>query len=266
MNRPGQHPVALITGAGRGIGRGIALELAREGYAVAGCDIVFDPGNAAAGLFEVKAAVEALGAAFLPVAGDVADLAAHDEILGAVMSRFGRLDLFVSNAGVAPAVRLDILETTPESFDRVMGVNLRGAFFLAQRAARIMLANKNEIPLLRPAFIFITSISASVSSTSRAEYCVSKAGLSMTARLFADRLAGEGIPVYEIRPGVIQTDMTAPVREKYDRRIADGLVPQQRWGFPEDVGKAVAALAKGAFAFSTGLVLEVSGGMNIRRL
>ena len=266
MNRPGQHPVALITGAGRGIGRGIALELAREGYAVAGCDIVFDPGNAAAGLFEVKAAVEALGAAFLPVAGDVADLAARDEILGAVMSRFGRLDLFVSNAGVAPAVRLDILETTPESFDRVMGVNLRGAFFLAQRAARIMLTNKNEIPLLRPAFIFITSISASVSSTSRAEYCVSKAGLSMTARLFADRLAGEGIPVYEIRPGVIQTDMTAPVREKYDRRIADGLVPQQRWGFPEDVGKAVAALAKGAFAFSTGLVLEVSGGMNIRRL
>jgi 3-oxoacyl-[acyl-carrier protein] reductase len=266
MTGPSKRPVALVTGAGRGIGRGIVLELAGEGYDLAGCDVVFEPENAAAGLFEVKARVEERGASFLPVSGDVADLAAHERILGQVIGRFGRLDLLVNNAGVAPTVRLDILETTPESFDRVMGTNLRGTFFLSQRVARHMVARNAAVPLIRPAIVFITSISASVSSTSRAEYCVSKAGLSMTSRLFADRLAEAGINVYEIRPGIILTDMTAPVREKYDRRIGEGLVPQRRWGFPDDVGKAVAALAKGSFGYSTGLVLEVSGGMNIPRL
>jgi 3-oxoacyl-[acyl-carrier protein] reductase len=254
-------PTALITGAGRGIGRGIALELAREGFAVAGCDIVFEPENAAAGLFEVKAAVEAAGGEFHPLRADIAAIETRDALLAAVLDRFGRLDVLVNNAGVAPNVRRDILETTPESYDRVLGVNLRGPFFLTQKAARIM-----EASPAKGTIVFITSISAEVSSTGRAEYCVSKAGLSMAARIFADRLAGSGVRVYEVRPGVIKTDMTAAVREKYDKLIAEGLVPQGRWGLPEDVGKAVAALAKGAFAYSTGLVLEVSGGMNIRRL
>jgi 3-oxoacyl-[acyl-carrier protein] reductase len=253
-------PVALITGAGRGIGRGIALELAKEGFAVAGCDVVFEPGNTAAGLFEVRAAIEGAGGEFVPLRTDIAAIESHEALLGEVLGRFGRLDVLVNNAGVAPETRRDILETTAESYDRLMAVNLRGPFFLTQKAARIMeAAGKGTI-------IFITSISAEASSTARAEYCVSKAGLSMAARTFADRLAGSGIRVYEVRPGIIRTDMTAPVREKYDKLIAEGLVPQGRWGLPEDVGKAVAALARGALPYSTGLVLEISGGMNIRRL
>jgi len=260
------RPVALITGAGRGIGRGIALELANSGYEIAGLDIVFEPENKKTGLFEVKEMLGALGAGFHPLQGDIADLACHDKVLADVLARFGRIDLLVNNAGVAPLVRLNILDTTPESFDRVFGVNARGAFFFTQKAARQMILQVKRSPDPRPAIVFITSISAGVSSPSRAEYCISKAALSMASALFADRLAEFGINVYEVRPGIVETDMIAPVRDKYDKLIADGLVPQKRWGFPEDVGKAVAALAKGYFPFSTGLVLEVSGGMNIRRL
>lgn len=261
-----KKPVALITGAGRGIGRGIALELANSGFDIAGLDIVFEPDNKKTGLFEVKEVLGALGAGFHPLQGDISDLASHEKILADVIGQFGRIDLLVNNAGVAPLVRLDLLETTPESFDRVFGTNARGTFFFTQRAARQMVLQVKKSPDPKPAVIFITSISAIVSSPSRAEYCVSKAALSMTAALFADRLAEFGINVYEIRPGIVETDMTAPVREKYDKLISDGLVLQKRWGFPEDVGKAVVALAKGYFPFSTGLVLEVSGGMDIRRL
>ena len=261
-----KKPVALITGAGRGIGRGIALELANSGFDIAGLDIVFEPEKKKIGLFEVKEVLGALGAGFHPFQGDVSDIASHEKILGEVIGQFGRIDLLVNNAGVAPLVRLDLLETTPESFDRVFGTNARGPFFFTQKAARQMVLQVKKSPDPRPAIVFITSISASVSSPIRAEYCVSTAALSMTATLFADRLAEFGINVYEIRPGIVETDMTAPVREKYDKLIAEGLVPQKRWGFPEDVGKAVVALAKGYFPFSTGLVLEVSGGMNIRRL
>ncbi|HUU37610.1 MAG TPA: 3-ketoacyl-ACP reductase [Candidatus Desulfaltia sp.] len=261
-----KRPVALITGSGRGIGRGIALELANSGFDIAGLDIVFEPENKKVGLFEVKELVNALGADFFPLQGDISDLAAHEKILGEVSGHFDRIDLLVNNAGVAPLVRLDILETTPESFDRVFGTNARGAFFFTQKAAKQMVLQVKKSPDPKPAIIFITSISAAVSSPSRAEYCISKAALSMTAALFADRLAEFGINVYEVRPGIVETDMTAPVRERYDKLIAEGLVPQKRWGFPEDVGKAVVALAKGYFPFSTGLVLEVSGGMNIRRL
>lgn len=261
-----KKPVALITGAGRGIGRGIALELANGGYDIAGLDIVFEPDNKKKGLFEVKEVLGALGAGFLPLQGDISDLACHERALADIQAQFGRIDLLVNNAGVAPPVRLDILDTTPESFDRVFGVNARGAFFFTQKAARQMVIQVKRSPDPKPAIVFITSISAAVSSPARAEYCVSKAALSMTAALFADRLAEFGINVYEVRPGIVETDMTAPVREKYDKLIAEGMVPQKRWGFPEDVGKAVAALAKGYFPFSTGLVLEVSGGMNIRRL
>jgi len=174
--------------------------------------------------------------------------------------------VLVNNAGVAPERRLDILETSPESYDRLQTINARGPFFLTQKIARQMIKQVKENPESKPCIIFISSISASVSSPTRAEYCVSKAALSQAARVFADRLSEYGINVYEVRPGIIQTDMTAPVREKYDKLIAGGLIPQKRWGFPEDVGKAVAALAKGYFGYSTGLVVEVSGGMNVPHL
>jgi len=261
-----KKPVALITGAGRGIGRGIALELANSGFDIAGVDINFEPENNKIGLFEVKEQAGKLGADFLPVRGDIAALEEHEKILGEASGHFGRIDLLVNNAGVAPLVRQDMLEATPESYDRVFQVNARGAFFFTQKAARVLIQQVKESPGPKPSIVFITSISAVVSSPSRAEYCISKAALSMTAALFADRLADFGINVYEIRPGIVQSDMTAPVREKYDKLIAEGLVPQKRWGYPEDVGKAVAALAKGLFPFSTGMVIEVSGGMNIRRL
>jgi NAD(P)-dependent dehydrogenase (short-subunit alcohol dehydrogenase family) len=259
-------PVALVTGAGRGIGRGIALELAGQGFDLAGLDILWDPENKKTGLFEVKARVEELGRRFLPVRCDVAALGQHDPAVEAVLGMFGRIDVLVNNAGVAPEKRRDILETTASSYDRVMGVNARGAFFLTQNVAKRMLDRPSGEDAIRPSMIFITSISAAVSSTARAEYCISKAALSMTATLFAHALAPHGIAVFEVRPGIITTDMTAPVKAKYDRMIAAGLVPQGRWGLPEDVGKAVAALASGAFGFSTGAVIEVSGGMNIRRL
>ena len=259
-------PVAVVTGAGQGIGRGIVLALAREGFDVAGIDIVFEPRNTKKGLFEVKGVVEKLGRRFLPVAGDIARVEDHDRMLDAAVAEFGAIDVLVNNAGIAPAKRVDILETAPESFDRLFAVNARGPFFLTQNAARRMAGRRPTRAGAPLSIIFITSISAVVSSTSRAEYCVSKAALSMSAALFADALAAKGINVYEVRPGIIATDMTAGVKDKYDRLIAGGLVPQGRWGLPEDVGRAVAALARGDLAFSTGAVVEVSGGMNIRRL
>jgi 3-oxoacyl-[acyl-carrier protein] reductase len=259
-------PAAVVTGAGQGIGRGIVLALVRDGFDVVGVDIAFDPENKAKGLFEVKARAEALGGRFLPVAGDVSRIDDHDRLLDAAYGVCGRIDLLVNNAGVAPLRRTDILETTTESYDRLMGTNARGPFFLTQNAARRMAAQKPAKDGRRPAVVFITSISAAWSSVSRPEYCVSKAALSMTATLFADALSGRGVDVFEVRPGIIATDMTAPVKAKYDKLIAGGLVPQGRWGTPEDVGRAVAALARGDFAYSTGAVIEVSGGMGIRRL
>ena len=261
-----QRPVAFITGASRGIGRGIAIELAKHGYDLAGNSRVCDPQNADSGIFEVKRKVEELGAAFLPVPGDIAELDHHDRMLAQTLEEFGRLDLLVNNAGVAPEKRLDVLDATAASFDRVLGINLRGPFFLTQKVARQMVAQKGQDAPIKPGIIFVTSVSAYMSSPSRAEYCVSKAGLSMTAAIFADRLSEHGINVYEIRPGIIRTDMTAAVEAKYDRLIGEGLIPQSRWGLPEDVGRAVAALAGGSFPYSTGAVIEVSGGMNLRRL
>jgi NAD(P)-dependent dehydrogenase (short-subunit alcohol dehydrogenase family) len=261
-----RRPVAFVTGAARGIGRGIAIELARSGCDVAGCDIRHDPGDRLQGLSEVQARVEESGAAFLPVVGDIADLGMHQAMLDAVMRRFGAVDVLVNNAGVAPSVRLDILETTPESFDRVVGVNARGTFFLTQCFTRRLVEQARAGAAIRPAVVFVTSISVDTSSPSRAEYCISKAAASQAARVFADRLAEFGINVYEVRPGVIQTDMTAPVKEKYDALLAGGLAPQRRWGLPDDVGRAVAALVRGDFSYSTGMVIEISGGMNIRRL
>lgn len=258
--------VALVTGAGRGIGREIALELAKNGFDIAGVDIFFDPADKESGLFEVKACVEENEAVFLPVKGDISCLDDHSRILEQVLDTFGKIDILVNNAGVAPRKRLDVMETSPESFDRALSVNTRGAFFLTQRVARLLIEQSKHDPGVKSCIIFISSISAEVSSPSRAEYCISKAAISQAARIYAHRLSEYGINVYEVRPGIIRTEMTKPVWDRYDKLIAEGLVPQKRWGFPEDVAKAVVALAKGYFDFSTGLIIEVSGGMNIRRL
>jgi len=259
-------PVALITGASRGIGRAIALALAAEGFDIAGTARPRGGAPGPGGLDEVGSLIASRGRRWLAIEADVARAETHADVIARVDGIFGRLDVFVSNAGVAPERRMDVLDTTPESFDRVMGTNLRGAFFLAQQAARYMLERRSAVAGCRPRLIFIGSVSADASSPSRAEYCISKAGLSMAARVLADRLAAESIPVFEVRPGIIRTDMTAPVHERYDAAIAGGLVPQRRWGEPEDVAKAVAALARGDFDYSTGLVVDVGGGVNIPRL
>ena len=260
-----KRPVALITGASRGIGRGIAIELARSGYDIAGTTRV-DLRDPDSGILEVKRSVEELGTEFLPVQADVSLLDDHEKMIDAVLIHFGKIDLLVNNAGVAPEERLDVLETTPASFDRVFSINSRGPFFLTQRVSRQMIAQFQAEHTVKSKIVFVTSVSAYTSSPTRAEYCVSKAALSMTAAIFADRLSQYGINVYEVRPGIIKTDMTVSVQEKYDKFIEEGLVPQKRWGLPEDVGRAVVALVSGAFAYSTGAVIEVSGGMNIRRL
>lgn len=262
-----QAPVAMITGASRGIGRGIALTLAAHGFDIAACATKADPANTESGLYEVKARVEELGRRCQPLAGDIGSPADHRRMLDDALEAFGRVDVLVNNAGVAPLERLDILETTTDSFDRLMHINLRGPFFLTQMVARQMVAQIQSDPAgFAPKIIFITSISSHTASPNRAEYCVSKAGLSMTAQNFAVRLAEFGIGVYDIQPGITATDMTGPVKEKYDKLIADGLLLTQRWGTPEDVGKACAALATGLFDYSTGTVIEVGGGFGVRRL
>ncbi|UCE43364.1 MAG: 3-ketoacyl-ACP reductase [Candidatus Aminicenantes bacterium] len=258
--------VALVTGAGRGIGRKICLELAENGYDIAGVDILLDQDNKDKGLPEVQQRVEGFDKKFLPIQADIAYLNNHPKILDSTLEKFGRIDVLVNNAGVAPEKRIDILETTPESYDRVLSINTRGAFFLTQKIAKHMIQQVGEETNSKSCIIFISSISVYVSSPSRPEYCISKAALSAAAKIFADRLAAYGINVYEVRPGIIQTDMTASVKEKYDKLIAEGLIPQKRWGLPKDVARAVASLARGDFAYSTGLVVEVSGGMHIQRL
>ena len=255
-------PVAVVTGGGRGIGRGIVEALARVGYRLA-INYRTDEGSAEG----TRRSAEALGS---PSArcfqADVADLEAGRNLVDGVLNHFGRIDLWVNNAGVAPEARLDLLEATPESFDRVISTNLRGPYFLSQRVARAMIDLVAQGLIVDPQIHFITSVSATFASVHRGDYCVSKAGLSMAARLFATRLADTGIRVFEIRPGIIATDMTEPVRETYDRRIAEGLVPIRRWGTPNDVGRVVAALATGAIPYATGNVIEVDGGLHLPRL
>jgi NAD(P)-dependent dehydrogenase (short-subunit alcohol dehydrogenase family) len=261
-----KRPVAFITGASRGIGRAIALELAASGFDLAGCARSYDPGNPGDGLTEVQSRVEAAGAAFLPLKADISRLDLHEALYKEILERFGRIDVLVNNAGVGPKVRLDILETTPESYDRALSINTRGPFFLTQCFARRMASQDREEGDITPCIIFISSVSAYMSSPNRAEYCLSKAALSHASRIFAHRLAEVGVNVYEVQPGIIATDMTAPVKEKYDTLIQEGLIPMKRWGRPEDVARAVAALARGDFPFSTGMVVDVSGGMHIQRL
>lgn len=259
-------PVAFVTGASRGIGRGIALALAEAGYDIAAGATKADPANRASGLYEVADRVEALGRRFLPVIGDVGDLAAHDAMVQSIVDGLGGIDVLVNNAGVAPLQRLDILETTAESFDRLMAINLRGPFFLTQRVANVMASQRDDKRPVAPVVIFVTSISADTASPNRAEYCVSKAGLAMTAQNYAVRLAELGIAVYEIRPGIIQTDMTAGVQSKYDALIEGGLLLEKRWGTPDDIGKACASLAAGALPYAPGAVIEIGGGFGVKRL
>jgi len=252
---------ALVSGASRGIGRGIAERLASEGYNIA--TIGLGPASAADGLLE---SVRASGGEGLYVRGSIASASDRDRLFSETLTRFGRLDLLVNNAGIAPRKRGDLLEVTEESLDEVLDVNLKGTFFMSQAAAGIMRAAMATVPDYRPAIVNISSVSAYTSSTSRGEYCLSKAGIAMVTMLFADRLAADGIPVYEIRPGVIRTDMTAVVRDKYDRMISEGLTPIPRWGTPADIAAAVSVLASGQLTFCTGQVLDIDGGFHIRRL
>jgi NAD(P)-dependent dehydrogenase (short-subunit alcohol dehydrogenase family) len=260
------QPVALVTGASRGIGRAIVLALSAAGYRVAGVSRA-ERGAGRPGAVEgLQREIESHGGTFLPIAADVADLAGHQAVVARACEAFGRLDLLVGNAGIAPSPRLDVLEMTPESFDRVLGVNLRGNVFLAQAVARTMVAAPRAPGDPHRAIVFVTSQSAALASVERAEYCISKAGASMAARVLALRLAAEGIGVYEVRPGIIRTDMTAGVTAKYDRLIAAGGVPQRRWGEPEDIARVVVALARGDLAYSTGAVIEVDGALALPRL
>jgi 3-oxoacyl-[acyl-carrier protein] reductase len=203
-----------------------------------------------------------------PVRGDVAVAADRQGLIDFVTGRFGRLDLLVNNAGVAPTVRADILEAGEASFDRLIGINLKGPYFLTQLAARAMLADLGSQPAVPGTrhIVTVTSISAYTASTNRGDYCIAKAGLSMHTKLWAARLAEYNIGVFEIQPGIVETDMTAPVRARYDDLFAKGLTPFPRWGTPEDVGKAVVAIAKGHFPYSTGMVIDVDGGFRLRRL
>jgi NAD(P)-dependent dehydrogenase (short-subunit alcohol dehydrogenase family) len=254
--------VALVTGGSRGIGRGIAAELAGLGLSVV-INYRTDRGAAEDACREAE---ERGAPRAVAVQADVAALDQCQALTDAVLNDFRRLDILVNNAGVAPAARLDLLETTAESWDRVLGVNLRGPFFLTQAVARSMIERIRAGTIADPTIVFITSVSSRFVSVNRADYCISKAGLSMAVQLFAARLAEDGINVYEVRPGIIATDMTGPVQADYDRRINAGLTPIRRWGQSQDVGRAVAALASGALRFSTGEVINVDGGLHILRL
>ena len=252
---------ALITGAARGIGNAIAAQLASEGCAVVIVD-VFDEEKVAGNIDRVRF----FGQPVLYLKGDITSGESRKKTVDAAVSTFGKIDILVNNAGVAPKVRMDMLETTEESMDFVLGVNLKGTFFLTQRVANSMLEKMKEFEDMKPVIVNISSMSAYTSSTQRSEYCISKAGVSMITTLFADRLADEGINVYEIRPGIILTDMTSVVKEKYDRLISDGITPIKRWGYPEDIANAVSVLCSGKLGFSTGEVINVDGGFHIRRL
>ena len=255
---------ALVTGASRGIGRGIAIELAR-----AGCHVAINfAGNAAAAV-EALTLVRAAGGDGFVVQGDVSVAADRARLVAECVTNFGRLDLLVNNAGVAPNVRADLLDAGEASMDRLFAINLKGPFFLTQLVAKQMLQQPPDAEGFRGRIVNITSISAYTSSINRGDYCVVKAGLAMMTKVFADRLAHDGINVYEIRPGVIATDMTGGVKEKYDKLILTderGITPIRRWGQPEDIGRAVRAIAEDRFPFSTGAVFDVDGGFHLHRL
>ena len=253
--------VAIITGASRGIGKAITLAMAQSGLDVA---INFASQQDSASQVQKEASRFGVRAELLQA--DVSQTADHVRVMEWLKEKFGRLDVLINNAGVAPKIREDMLIASEESFDRLMNINLRGPYFLTQRLARWMVDLRKTLTDYSPQILNISSVSAYASSPNRADYCLTKAGIAMMTQLFANRLAEFGIPVFEIRPGIIQTDMTAGVKDKYDRLIADGLTPIPRWGKPEDVAKAVSAIVQGSFPFSTGEVFNVDGGFHMRRL
>ncbi len=254
----------LVTGSSRGIGRGIALEMAGRGFNVA----VNYSGNkeaAAETLALCRERAQSEDQVFKAFQADISIREHRTRLLQEVIEGFGDFHGLINNAGVAPKERLDLLEMGEESFDRLMTINLKGAFFLTQEVSRYWLSKDSFRKDFR-SIVFVTSVSSEMISINRGEYCIAKTGLSMSAKLFARRLAAENIGVYEIRPGIIQTDMTGGVKDKYDKLISDGLVPQRRWGFPDDIGRAAASLVQGDFAYSTGSVIHVDGGLHIPEL
>jgi len=254
--------VAIVTGSSRGIGRGIAVALAERGWRIV---INYRSNRAAAE--DARKAVEIAGGGSLLVQADMASQADLTKLVDATLAEYERIDLLVNNAGVGPRQRVDMLQVSETSYNEVMDINLKGPFFLSQRIANEMISQQNKGLITEPKIVNISSISAYTSSPARAEYCISKAGMSMMTKLLADRLAEYGINVYEIRPGIIATDLTSVVKDKYDRLILEeGLTPIKRWGLPEDIGKAVLAIAEGLFPFSTGEVINVDGGFHLHRL
>lgn len=247
---------AIVTGASRGIGRGIAIELGRLGAKV----VVNYAGNAAAAA-EAVGLVETAGGTAVAIQGDIGSAEDRQRLVDEAIAWGGPIELLVNNAGVAPNVRADILEAGEESFDRLMAINVKGPYFLSQTVANSMLQAGTAGQIIN-----VSSISAYTASVNRGDYCVSKAAIGMMTKLFAARLADDNIRVYEIRPGVIATDMTGPVKEKYDKLIAEGMSPIRRWGKPEDIGRAVAAIARGDLPFSTGEVINVDGGFHLQTL
>jgi 3-oxoacyl-[acyl-carrier protein] reductase len=256
-----RRSVALVTGGTRGIGLGIARALAGAGW-----DLVVSGMRPAGDVTPAVEELQALGAGVSYIASDVSDPGARAALVAAIRAKHGTLNAAINNAGRAPRVRADLLEATEESFEDLVRTNLQGPYFLTQALARDMVARRKEDPDFRAAIVFVTSVSADMASPNRGEYCVSKAGLAMAVKLFAVRLAADGIPVYEVRPGIISTDMTAAVRDTYDRRIADGLIPEGRWGTADDVGRAVTSLVRGDLPYATGTVVRVDGGLSVGRL
>lgn len=258
--QPEGRRLALVTGGARGIGLGISAALAEAGFDLALCGT--RPADAVTTLEQLRGG----GRRVEYFQADVADGRARRALVDEVIERLGTPNLLVNNAGVAPSERKDILDASEASYDRVMSINLRGPYFLTQSVARLMVRRRKEEPNFPASIVFITSVSADTASTNRGEYCISKAGLSMAAKLWSVRLAEEGIAVYEVRPGIVLSDMTSAVREKYERMMEEGLLLQKRWGLPEDVGKAVRMLAEGDLPYSTGQVIIVDGGMTVGRL
>lgn len=262
------RPVALVTGASRGIGKGIAMELAQMGHdiVISHFDFTADGKPDESIAASTKDEITKLGVACETLRADVSSAEDRNALVDLIRDKFGRCDILVNNAGVAPAKRLDILEATEASYDRVMTINLKGPYFLTQMVANYMIEQMQADADRRCRVVNISSMSAYTSSPGRGEYCLSKAGVSMMTMLYADRLAEYGIGVFEIRPGIIMTDMTSVVKDKYDKLIGEGLTPIKRWGLPEDIAKAVGAVAEGRLDFSTGQVINVDGGFHFRRL
>jgi NAD(P)-dependent dehydrogenase (short-subunit alcohol dehydrogenase family) len=260
------HGVTLVTGSSRGLGRGVALALAKLGTSVA-VHYGFNREAAEETAALCQSAAASPDQRFIPVCGDIGQAAGRRRLYDETIQAFGRIDALVNNAGIAPRVRADITEATEDVFDEVIDVNLKGPYFLTQLVASHWLAHPGE-SLLPDGYklIFVSSLSATVPSLNRGDYCVSKAGLAMVTQLWANRLAADGISTIELRPGIMATDMTAGVKEKYDTLIAGGLVPQMRWGTPDDLGRAVSSILAGHFPFSTGDVINIDGGFHLRKL